>query len=203
MSVSKLSGSEPEALISLLSGRLTLDSSGLLRRNTSRFGPLARPGSAGTVTGERELTVMSGESRIERRFETMLARAKTVRGAVVVIASISTTITVVAGVLMTAVHHNFPSIGAGLWWAVQTVTTVGYGDLVPVTVLGRLLAALVMLAGIGFLTVITAAITSSFVSRSRLEQSSSKNAVTADELHEINGRLERIEAALAGRASPS
>jgi voltage-gated potassium channel Kch len=147
---------------------------------------------------------MAGESRIERRFERMLGRAKTVRGAVVVIASISTTITVVAGVLMTAVdHHNFPSIGAGLWWAVQTVTTVGYGDYVPVTVLGRLVAALVMLAGIGFLTVITAAITSSFVSRSRLEQSSSKNAVSADELREINDRLERIEAALSGRASHS
>jgi voltage-gated potassium channel Kch len=162
-------------------------------------------GSAGTIAGERELTVMAGESRIERRFERMLARAKTVRGAVVVIASISTTITVVAGILMTTVdHHTFPSIGSGLWWAVQTVTTVGYGDLVPVTVVGRLLASVVMLAGIGFLTVITAAITSSFVSRSRLEQASAKDtAVTADELREINGRLKSIEAALSGRASSS
>ena len=205
MSVSKLGGSEPGAVISLLSGRLRLDSSSRLRRNTGRLRLLARRGSAGTVTGERELTVMAGESRIERRFERMLARAKTVRGAVVVIASISTTITVVAGVLMTTVdHHTFPSIGSGLWWAVQTVTTVGYGDLVPVTVVGRLLASVVMLAGIGFLTVITAAITSSFVSRSRLEQASSKDAaVTADELRDINGRLERIEAALSGRPSPS
>jgi voltage-gated potassium channel len=148
---------------------------------------------------------MAGETRVEWRFERMLARAKTVRGAVVVIASVSTVITLAAGTLMTVVdHHNFPSIGSGLWWAVQTVTTVGYGDLVPVTVLGRLLAALVMLAGIGFLTVITAAITSSFVSRSRLEQASSKDAaVTADELREINGRLQRIEAALSGRTSPS
>jgi hypothetical protein len=61
-----------------------------------------------------------------------------------------------------------------------------------------------MLAGIGFLTVITAAITSSFVSRSRLEQRPAENTVaTADELREINGRLQRIEAALSGRTSPS
>ena len=95
---------------------------------------------------------------------------------------------------------NFPSIGSGLWWAVQTVTTVGYGDHVPATDAGRIVAALVMLAGIGFLTVITAAITSSFVSRSRLEQNLSVPPDrAADELQQINGRLERIEAALSGQ----
>jgi voltage-gated potassium channel len=57
-------------------------------------------------------------------------------------------------------EDNFPTLGSGLWWAVQTVTTVGYGDNVPTNVSGQLLAALVMLLGIGFLTVITAAITS-------------------------------------------
>jgi voltage-gated potassium channel len=98
-------------------------------------------------------------------------------------------------------HENFPSIGSGLWWAVQTVTTVGYGDHVPATDAGRIVAALVMLAGIGFLTVITAAITSSFVSRSRIEQDrrSEPSDRAADELQQINGRLERIEAALSGR----
>ena len=72
---------------------------------------------------------------------------------------------------MTVVDHaNFPSIGLGMWWAVQTVTTVGYGDDVPVTDLGRILAAGVMLLGIGFVTVITASITGAFVARSRREQ---------------------------------
>ena len=64
-------------------------------------------------------------------------------------------------------REQFPSIGSGLWWAAQTVTTVGYGDNVPVSFAGRLLAVAVMLLGIGFLTVITAAITSTFVARSR------------------------------------
>jgi len=124
-----------------------------------------------------------------------------VRGAAIVIAAVSTSITVAAGCLMTvADKDNFPSIGSGLWWAVQTVTTVGYGDHVPATDAGRIVAALVMLAGIGFLTVITAAITSSFVSRSRLEQNLSVPPDrAADELRQINGRLERIEAALSGQ----
>ena len=146
---------------------------------------------------------MADETRLERRLDRALARAASPRGAAVVIASVSTTITVGAGLLMTvADHNNFPSIGSGLWWAVQTVTTVGYGDQVPATVAGRLVAALVMLVGIGFLTVITAAITSTFVTRSRREQTPSGAAnATAEQLRQIAGRLERIEAALTDRPS--
>jgi voltage-gated potassium channel len=156
---------------------------------------------AGPGTGERELTVMADETRLERRFQGVLDGAKTVRGAAVVIAAVTTSITLGAGLLMTAAdHHNFPSIGSGLWWAIQTVTTVGYGDHVPATVAGQLMAALVMLAGIGFLTVITAAITSSFVSRSGFEQTtSSGDAPTAEQFRQMDERLERIEAALTGR----
>ena len=103
-------------------------------------------------------------------------------------------ITAVAGVLMTIVdREQFPSIGSGLWWAIQTTTTVGYGDHVPTTVAGRLIASLVMLLGIGFLTVITAAITSTFVAQSRREVAA---AATLEQFHQIDERLERIEAAL-------
>ena len=140
---------------------------------------------------------MADDTRFERRLERVLARATTPRGAGVVIATVTTSITVAAGLLMTVVDRdNFPSLGSGLWWAVQTVTTVGYGDDVPKTVAGQLLAALVMLLGIGFLTVITAAITSTFVSRAR-QTLSDPDKPTAEELREINERLERIEAALA------
>ena len=64
------------------------------------------------------------------------------RGAAVVIATATIVITVAAGIPMTVVdRENYPSIGSGLWWAVQTTTTVGYGDNVPATVAGRLVAA--------------------------------------------------------------
>ena len=139
---------------------------------------------------------MAHGTRLERRLDKILARATTPRGAGVVIATVSTSITVAAGLLMAVVDRdNFPSLGSGLWWAVQTVTTVGYGDDVPTTVAGQLLAALVMLLGIGFLTVITAAITSTFVGRSR-QPSSEAHTPTAEQLRQINERLERIEAAL-------
>ncbi len=117
-----------------------------------------------------------------------------------IIASVSTLMTVGSGLLMTVIDHkNFTSLGQGLWWAVQTVTTVGYGDHVPSNAAGQLLAAAVMLIGIGFLTVITAAITSSFVARTREDQqkrSGGAGPATEDHMQEINARLERIEAKL-------
>ena len=139
---------------------------------------------------------MADDTRLERWLDRMLARATTPRGAGVVIASATTAITLGAGILMTVIDgDNFPSIRSGLWWAVQTVTTVGYGDNVPTNVSGQLLAALVMLLGIGFLTVITAAITSTFVSRSR-QTPSDIDTPTAEQLRLMNERLERIEAVL-------
>ena len=140
------------------------------------------------------------ETRLERWLDRTVARATTPRGAATVIAATSLAITVGTGLLMTIVdREQFPSIGSGLWWAVQTTTTVGYGDNVPTTVAGRLIAALVMLVGIGFLTVITAAITSTFVSRSRLEPAPSDAETSiAEQLRQINARLERIEARQSG-----
>ena len=146
---------------------------------------------------------MAEGTRLERRLDRAVSRATTPRGAAIVIATVSTVMTVGSGAVMTLVdRHNYPSIGSGLWWAAQTVTTVGYGDTVPTTLAGRLVAALVMLLGIGFLTVITAAITSTFVSRSRREQApSDAETALAEQFRQLDSRLERTEAALRGPSS--
>jgi len=141
---------------------------------------------------------MAKETRIERRLDRNLARASTPRGAAIVIASVTTSITILAGAMMTVIDRdNFPSIGTGMWWAVQTVTTVGYGDDVPVTTAGKMVAAVVMLLGIGFVTVITASITGAFVARSRQkEYDAGPGGMSADQLADIIDRLERIEAGM-------
>jgi voltage-gated potassium channel len=146
---------------------------------------------------------MAEGTRLERRLDRAVSRATTPRGAAIVIATVSTVMTVGSGAVMTLVdRHNYPSIGSGLWWAAQTVTTVGYGDNVPVTLAGQLVAVLVMLLGIGFLTVITAAITSTFVSRSQREQApSDTETALAEQFRQLDSRLERIEAALRGPSS--
>ena len=61
------------------------------------------------------------------------------RRAATVIATVTTIATVGFGLLMTTIDHkNFRTLGQGLWWAVQTVTTVGDGDHVPTTTAGRI-----------------------------------------------------------------
>ena len=138
---------------------------------------------------------MDRENRAERQLDSLIARAATPRTAAVVIATVTTTITVAAGAA--DVGHRPQRVPLhrlqGLWWAVQTVTTVGYGDRVPETAAGQLLAALVMLLGIGFVTVITASITGAFVARTRKEQATGDSAHSAEQLQDIIARLERIE----------
>ena len=67
---------------------------------------------------------------------------------------------------------NIKTFGDGLWWAVTTVTTVGYGDRFPTTTEGRILAVMLMLVGISLVGVITASVASWFV---RLSQEESKS----------------------------
>jgi voltage-gated potassium channel len=146
--------------------------------------------------------LMTNETRLERRLDRLIAHAENPRKAAVVIAAVTTTITLFAGWLMTVTDRDgFPTLGSGLWWAVQTVTTVGYGDHVPTTRPGQITAAVVMLLGIGFVTVITASITGAFISRSRRDDHLEGDApATAEQLRQIDERLARIEAALAKRS---
>ncbi len=57
----------------------------------------------------------------------------------------------------------FPNIVSSIWWAVATLTTVGYGDIFPVTVMGKVLASLIAMSGIGLVALPTGIISSGFV----------------------------------------
>lgn len=71
---------------------------------------------------------------------------------------------------------NITNLGDALWWAVCTVTTVGYGDFYPVTTGGRLLAVVLMIIGIAVLGSVTAAVASWFVDRVQQEAARAKSA---------------------------
>jgi len=62
---------------------------------------------------------------------------------------------------------NIKNIGDGLWWAITTITTVGYGDKFPTTSTGRVLAVGLMLVGISLMGVITASVAAWFVKMSQ------------------------------------
>lgn len=103
------------------------------------------------------------------------------------VALVTVLVVVVSGAAQYAVDvGDFPSLWDGIWWAVVTVTTVGYGDITPTTVEGRVIAMAVMLVGIGFLSVLTATIASRFVKTD-----------TGLETREITAALKRVEEELA------
>jgi voltage-gated potassium channel Kch len=99
----------------------------------------------------------------------------------------------------TLVRHadplNFPTYWTGLWWAVTTVTTVGYGDVVPSTTGGRLVAVCLMFVGIGCFAFMTAVAASAIVIGEEQEIEREERIVLV-RLDELNARLDRIETTL-------
>jgi voltage-gated potassium channel len=127
----------------------------------------------------------------------LLHQSLTARRAAGIIAAFTVLITVAGGILERVVdRQEFPTIGRGLWFALQTVTTVGYGDVTPKQSDGRFIGAVVMLAGIGFLAVITASVTASLIESSRRRFAAQSEVDSARRLEEISQRLASIEAAL-------
>ena len=66
--------------------------------------------------------------------------------------------------------EEYPTLGVAMWWALQTVTTIGYGDVTPKEPSGRIVAGVVMLEGVALLAITTAVITSTFVTRAARER---------------------------------
>jgi len=96
-------------------------------------------------------------------------------------------------------HANITGFGDAWWWAMTTVTTVGYGDRYPVTTQGRIVAVGLMLGGIALIGVITAALASWLIERVRdVEQDA--QAATRHDIAELSARLDQLASALAQRA---
>jgi len=94
---------------------------------------------------------------------------------------------------------TFGSIWLGIWWATQTVTTVGYGDVVPQQTAGKVIAVFLMLGGLSFLAVLTGAITSMFVTRAQEESQEESADQMMERLDELSSQLKAIRADLDGR----
>lgn len=136
-----------------------------------------------------------GHPRVLRYLE---RKPLTARRAGFAITAVTLVVTFLSGLAMWLVdrEQDFPNFWLGLWWAVQTVTTVGYGDITPETVAGRVIAAVVMLSGVAFVTVVTAAITAAFVEGARRRLRAPSELALNKRLDEIAERLDRIETKL-------
>lgn len=124
----------------------------------------------------------------------LVGRPITPRAAWRLIAATSLVLTLIGGLAVWLFDRDsVGGLGDSLWWALQTVTTVGYGDVVPESTVGRLVGAVLMLNGIAILSVITAAVTAMLIEQARRRRGGSAPDVTAA-LERIEARLTEIEA---------
>lgn len=93
--------------------------------------------------------------------------------------------TLMSGLLIAGIDPSIEDVWEGIWWAWVTVATVGYGDVVPESVAGKVFGAVVILFGVGFFSLLTASFSAYFISRGEVE-------IEEEEIEEIY-RLKDIE----------
>jgi voltage-gated potassium channel len=109
-------------------------------------------------------------------------------------AAVIATVWIIAIVVFGVVEHlidpdSFDNIWLGMWWATETVTTVGYGDVVPGQTAGKVIATVMMVGGLSLFAVVTGTITSVFVQRAQA-------AENREERDRLDSRLEQLSAEL-------
>jgi voltage-gated potassium channel len=103
------------------------------------------------------------EARVDRWYDRL-----TLFRAVSTVMVIAVILVLVAGALARLLEPDtFTSLGLAYWWAMETVTTVGYGDVVPQDLPGRLVGTLLMLAGLSLIPTLTSVIVSTLISKRR------------------------------------
>jgi voltage-gated potassium channel len=132
--------------------------------------------------------------RVERRLTEFLVELS-LRKAVLLIVAVAATLALSAAILVDFVDPGIGTFGDALWWSVSTVTTVGYGDVVPTSPPGRIAGVILMLTGIALIPVITSVVVSVLVSQRNKEAREEE----VRDLELILRRLDAIERRLESR----
>jgi voltage-gated potassium channel len=139
----------------------------------------------------------------QRRPERWVARKVQTKGlrprhAAYLIASVWLVAVVVWGTVEHLVdRETFPNVWLGMWWALQTVTTVGYGDAVPASTAGKVIASFLLLGGLSLIAVVTGVVTSAFVTQAQEARRASGEDPVIGRLDDLAEALAAVQADLA------
>ena len=141
-------------------------------------------------------------ARFERSVQRAVARRRIfpyLAGATLILALCS------AALVMLVDEKDFPNYGVAVWWAIVTLATVGYGDVVPTTPLGRIVGSVVIILGVTFLAFLTATVTSYFVAsdqQAAKERELEEREAADKELRDLLTRLEERLSAIESKLGP-
>jgi voltage-gated potassium channel len=138
---------------------------------------------------------------LDRQIDRFQADPASLRNATILTIAVTIAVVIVGSVVIWLFGgKQYPDFETAIWFTLQTITTVGYGDVTPDTGFGRFVAGVVMIVAIGFTTIVTALITSTFVEaaqRRRREQGEADERERDERLHaritELADRLASIE----------
>ena len=91
------------------------------------------------------------------------------------------------------------TFGDGIWWALVTITTVGYGDITPLTTLGRLVAGTLMFVGLGLIATVTAIVSAKFIANYVDHHTNDDVLEKLEELEDEIEKIEEIESNVVGK----
>ena len=143
---------------------------------------------------------------ISRQIDRFLSDPASVRNATVLTITVTILVVIIGSVVIWLFGgKNYPDFETAVWFTLQTITTVGYGDVTPDTGFGRLVAGVVMIVAIGFTTIVTALITPTFVDAAQRQRRADEDARRREEadhilarIADMTDRLASIEARLEG-----
>ena len=139
-------------------------------------------------------------------------RIANARSVTIGLAVVFLVLAIIGAIVMHVVdEHDFPTLGLAAWWSLQTVTTVGYGDVVPTTDVGRIVGGIELVVGVSFIAFLTAGVTSTVIERGQAARRAAELARTQQDVQtiveaitsarnaiaDVDKRLERIESRLA------
>jgi voltage-gated potassium channel len=149
---------------------------------------------------------MSRRTPLGRAQNRFLTDPSSTRNAIFLIVALDLAIVLVGGTIIWLVDRKeYEHLAEALWYTLQTITTVGYGDVTPTEPIGRLVGAGIMMLGIAFLSILTATITSSFIDArqaARRDQRAiddrAEQARLDARLDAMNDRFDRLEELVRG-----
>lgn len=103
------------------------------------------------------------------------------------------------GYIFYLAEPQIKTFGDGIWWALVTITTVGYGDITPLTTLGRFVAGTLMFVGLGLIATVTAIVSAKFISNYVDHHTNDDVLEKLEELEDEIEKIEEIESNVVGK----
>jgi len=130
---------------------------------------------------------------LKRASTTFQSDPASTRNAIYLIVAANVAIVLVGGsVIWLLDRKEYEHVGDALWYTLQTITTVGYGDVTPIEPIGRAVGAAVMMLGIAFLSILTATITSSFIEARQAARQARADEDERDDQARLDARLDEV-----------